>query len=167
MSTILLKGQPIHTVGSLPQKDTIAPDFILVKTDLSDVTLKEFRGKRVLLNIFPSLDTSTCATSVRKFNEKAGSFKNSVVICISKDLPFAHSRFCTTENIHNVITASEFRNNDFGSAYGVTIADGPMSGLLSRAVVIVDENGKVIYSQQVSEIVEEPDYESALKVLEV
>jgi thiol peroxidase len=165
MATITLKGNQIHTVGNLPAIGSIAPDFKFTKTDLSDVDLKSFAGKRVVLNIFPSLDTGVCASSVRKFNKEAAGLNNTVILAISKDLPFAHNRFCTVEGIDKVIPASLLRNDKFATDYGVLIADGPMAGLLSRAVVVLDEHGKVIYTEQVPEITQEPDYEKALKVL--
>ncbi len=165
MATISLNGNPIHTISALPEKGTQAPDFLLTKPDLSDFSRKDFAGRKIVLNIFPSLDTAVCATSVRKFNVEAGKMSNTVVICVSKDLPFAHGRFCTTEGITNVISGSELRNNDFGRDYGVIITDGPLAGLFSRAVVVVDENGKVIYTEQVPDIVQEPNYNAALSVL--
>lgn len=165
MATITLGGNPIHTIGNLPEKGAKAPDFKLTKTDLSDLTLGELAGKRVVLNIFPSLDTDVCATSVRKFNAAAAGLKNTVVVCASRDLPFAHKRFCVAEGLSNVISASELRDSHFGKDYGVRIIDGPLSGLHARAVVVLDEAGKVIYSEQVPEIAQEPDYEAALKVL--
>lgn len=164
MATITLKGNPIHTAGNLPEVGAKAPDFKLKKTDLSEATLADYKGKRVVLNIFPSLDTAVCAASVRKFNAEAEKLDNTAVLCISLDLPFAHSRFCTTEGLDNVVSLSELHDRSFGEDYGVRIVDGPMAGLLSRAVVVVDENGKVLHSQQVPEIVEEPDYEAALSV---
>lgn len=165
MATITLKGNQIHTVGTLPAIGSIAPNFKFTKTDLSDESLKSFEGKRIVLNIFPSLDTSTCAMSVRKFNKEAASLNNTVILAISKDLPFAHKRFCTTEGIDKVIPASLLRNDTFAKDYGVLITDGPMAGLLSRAVVVLDEHGKVLYTEQVPEIGQEPDYEKALKML--
>ncbi|NCC73437.1 MAG: thiol peroxidase [Sphingobacteriia bacterium] len=165
MAKITLKGNPINTIGHLPEKGAHAPGFKLVKQDLSELKLDDLKGKKVVLNIFPSLDTSVCAASVRKFNAEAGKLKNTVVVCVSKDLPFAHGRFCSTEGLDNVVTASDFRDGSFGKNYGVTIADGPMAGLHSRAVVVLDENGKVKYTQQVPEIVQEPDYEAALKAV--
>ena len=165
MATITLKGNPVHTVGTLPEKGSIAPDFILVKTDLSEIRLSDYKGKKVNLNIFPSLDTSTCAASVRRFNKEAQDLDNTIVLCISMDLPFAHSRFCTSEGLEKVVNASAFRSPEFGQDYGVLFTDGPLKGLLSRAVVIVDEEGKVIYTEQVPEIVNEPDYSSTLAVL--
>lgn len=165
MAKITLGGNPTNTIGNLPDKGAKAPDFKLTKTDLSDLTLSELAGKRVVLNIFPSLDTDVCAASVRKFNAEVSGLKNTVVICASRDLPFAHKRFCVAEGLQHVISASELRDSHFGKDYGVRIIDGAFSGLLSRAVVIIDEAGKVIYTQQVPEIAQEPDYASALKVL--
>lgn len=165
MAQITLKGNKINTKGNLPEIGSKAPDFKLVKSDLSRVTLTDFLGSKLVLNIFPSLDTGTCATSVRKFNEKAANLKNTKVLCISRDLPFAHSRFCVAEGLNNVITLSDFETGDFGKNYNLQIIDGPLAGLLSRVVIVLDETGKVIYTEQVPEIVNEPDYESALKVL--
>ncbi len=165
MAKITLKGNELNTIGELPKVGTQAPDFHLVAVDLSEKTLKDFKGSRVVLNIFPSVDTGVCASSVRKFNQEAGNLKNTKVLCVSKDLPFAHSRFCGAEGLENVVSLSDFRSGDFGKNYQCTIADGPMAGLLSRAIVIVDEQGKVIYAEQVPEIVQEPDYEKALKAL--
>ncbi len=165
MATITLKGNKIHTYGDLPKKGTKAPDFQLVNSDLSDSTLEDYKGKKVLLNIFPSLDTEVCAASVRRFNKAASELENTVVLCISMDLPFAHSRFCSTEGLNDVVTLSGMRNQDFGKNYGVLIVDGPLAGLYSRAVVALDEEGDVIYTEQVPEIVQEPDYDAALKTL--
>jgi thiol peroxidase len=165
MSKITLKGNPVNTVGKLPQKGTDAVEFNLVKSDLSPLTLKEFKGKKVVLNIFPSLDTSTCAASVRRFNKEAGERENAVVLCISADLPFAAGRFCTAEGLENVYTGSTFRSPGFGKDYGVEIVDGPLAGLLSRAVVVLNEEGKVVYTEQVPEIADEPDYNKALAAL--
>ena len=162
MAKITLKGTPINTSGNLPQKGSKAPDFTLVKSDLGNLSLSELKGKKIILNIFPSLDTSTCATSVRKFNKLAAGKTNTVVLAISKDLPFAHSRFCTTEGITNVVTLSGFRDTSFGKAYGIDIIDGPMAGLYARSIVVVDETGKVIHTQLVPEIVDEPGYDAAL-----
>ncbi len=164
MAQITFKGNPIHTSGELPAQGSAAPDFTLVKQDLSETVLSDYKGKRLVLNIFPSIDTGICAISVRKFNEKAAVLKNTVVLCVSLDLPFAQSRFCGAEGIKNVVTASAFRSA-FGDHYGVTIADGPLAGLLSRAVVVIDEKGKVIYTEQVPEIAQEPNYDSALAAL--
>ena len=165
MANITLKGNPFETVGTLPAKGTEAPFFCLVKTDLSEAGPADFAGKRLVLNIFPSLDTPVCASSVRRFNQDASSLDNTVVLCISADLPFAHKRFCETEGLKNVVSLSVFRSPEFGHEYGVTIANGPLKGLLSRAIVIIDADGIVRYTQQVTEIVEEPDYSAALKVL--
>ena len=165
MAEVKLQGNPVHTIGDLPQPGKAAPAFTLVKQDLSEVSLADFSGKRVVLNIFPSLDTSTCATSVRRFNQEAAGLANTVVLCISLDLPFAAGRFCVAEGIENVTTASAFRNPEFGKDYGVTFTDGPLKGLTARAVVVADEKGTVIYSQQVSEITEEPDYAPVLESL--
>ena len=165
MSTIKFHGNPINTSGSLPAKGTKAPDFKLVKSDLSELKLSDLKGKKVVLNIFPSLDTGVCAASVRHFNEDAGKLDNTVVVCVSKDLPFAHGRFCTAEGLKNVVTASDFREGNFGRDYGVNILEGPLAGLHSRAVVILDENSVVTYTEQVPEIVQEPDYEAALKAV--
>jgi len=165
MADITLHGDPVKTIGSLPATGTAALPFTLVKSDLSEVSLNEFKGKNVILNIFPSIDTGTCAASVRRFNKEAASLKNTAVLCISADLPFAGGRFCGAEGIENVSTASVFRAPGFGKDYGVEIISGPLKGLLSRAVVIVNGEGKVIYTQQVSEIADEPDYASALKSL--
>jgi thiol peroxidase len=166
MAQIMLKGSPIHTVGFLPKVGEAAQDFSLTKSDLSPVTLSEFKGQKLVLNIFPSIDTSVCAASVRRFNEEASKLKNTVVLCISKDLPFAHGRFCAAEGLKNVITASDFRDSKFSDAYGVRIIDGPLAGLLSRAVVILDERGRVTYTEQVPEIGQEPDYAQALAALQ-
>jgi thiol peroxidase len=165
MATITLKGNPINTSGSLPQKGSKAPSFTLVKSDLGSLSLEEYSGKKVILNIFPSLDTAVCATSVRKFNVLAAGQDNAVVLAISKDLPFAHGRFCSTEGINNVITLSGFRDTAFGNAYGVDILDGPMAGLYARSVVVIDEKGTVVYTELVQEIAQEPDYDSALAAL--
>ena len=165
MTEITLKGTPIHTCSTLPPVGSPAADFILTKTDLTDVSLKDFAGKRMVLNIFPSIDTPVCAMSVRRFNADAAGLKNTVVLCVSADLPFAHSRFCAAEGLQNVITVSELRGRRFGEDYGVRIIDGPLAGLLSRAVVIIDEKGKIIYTEQIREIAQEPDYRAALKAL--
>lgn len=162
MAQITFKGSLLNTYGTLPVPGSKAPEFLLTGTDLSDFSLQKFLGKKILLNIFPSLDTSVCATSVRKFNEQAASLHNTVVLCVSKDLPFAHNRFCTTEGLKNVVSASVLRNDNFGRDYGVLMMDGPLAGLLSRAVVVIDEKGTIVYSQQVPEIAQEPDYEATL-----
>ncbi len=164
MAQITLEGNPFQTVGTLPAKGKQAPAFSLTATDLSEKTAQDFAGKTLVLNIFPSIDTSVCAASVRRFNQEASSLANTVVLCISADLPFAHQRFCGAEGLDNVVPLSVFRSG-FGADYGVTIADGPIAGLLSRAVVIVDKDGKVVYTEQVPEITQEPDYQAALKAL--
>ena len=165
MAKITLKGNPVNTSGHLPSKGSKAPDFKLVKSDLGNLSLSELKGKKLILNIFPSLDTSVCATSVRKFNQLAAGKTNTVVLAISKDLPFAHNRFCTTEGITNVVTLSGFRDTIFGKSYGIDIIDGPLAGLYARSIVVVDEKGIVIYTQLVPEIVEEPDYDAALAII--
>lgn len=165
MSEITLNGNKIHTVGTLPAVGTDAPDFKIVKTDLSETSLADYAGKNLVLNIFPSLDTDVCARSVRKFNAEAEKLENTVVLCVSMDLPFAHKRFCGAEGLNNIVSASDFRYGNFGENYGVKIVDGPLAGLLSRAVVIVNPDGKVIYTEQVPEIVQEPDYAAALAAL--
>lgn len=165
MARITLKGSPINTYGTLPAKGTRAPDFTLTGSDLAEVSLKLFAGKKVVLNIFPSLDTSVCAASVRRFNTEAGKLANTVVLCISADLPFAFSRFCGAEGLQNVVTLSTFRHPEFGEAYGVRIVDSVMAGLMSRAVVVIDEKGSVIHTEQVLEIAREPDYDAALKAI--
>jgi len=165
MAHITLHGNPLDTFGELPGIGTIAPSFSLAKTDLSDCSLQDFAGKKIVLNIFPSIDTPVCATSVRQFNKEAGEAKNTVVLCISADLPFAHNRFCETEGLKNVIPLSVFRSADFGNDYGVAIINGPLKGLLSRAIVIIDKSGKVAYNEQVPEIAQEPDYAKAMLAL--
>lgn len=165
MAEITLKGNAIQTCGQLPAVGSKAPGFTLTGVDLADVTLGQFAGKRVVLNIFPSLDTPVCATSVRRFNADAEKTDNTVVLSISRDLPFAHKRFCVAEGLERVISASEMKDSAFGEAYGVRITTGPLATLLSRAVVVVDANGVVIHAQQVPEIVQEPDYEAALAAL--
>jgi thiol peroxidase len=165
MAQITLKGNPIHTCGTLPAVGTKAPDFVLTRTDLSDVSNKDFAGKKIVLNIFPSIDTPVCAASVRKFNAEADKLANTVVLCVSADLPFAHNRFCAAEGLQRVMPVSELHQRTFGEAYGVRIVDGPLAGVLSRAVVVIDEQGKVIYTEQVPEIAQEPDYQAVLKIL--
>ena len=159
MATVKFKGNQVHSIGNLPEVGSIAPDFTLVNGSLQDFHLSDYKGKRVLLNIFPSLDTSTCASSVRKFNKWVSEKENVVVICVSKDLPFAQSRFCGAEGLENVVTASDFRYNTFATDYGVLLTDGPLKGLMARSVVALDENGKVLYTEQVAEITEEPNYD--------
>lgn len=165
MAQITLNGNPTHTSGKLPTPGYAAPDFSLTKKDLSDMSLRDVAGKRVVLNIFPSIDTPTCSASVRRFNAEIGGHENAVVLCISRDLPFAHARFCEAEGIENAIPLSEMRHRDFGEKYGLAILDGPLAGLLARAVLVLDESGKVIHSELVPEIGNEPDYEKALEAL--
>lgn len=165
MATITLKGNPIETSGSLPAVGDTAPDFTLVKSDLSEVSLSDFRGQTVILNIFPSIDTPVCATSTRRFNSEADKLNNVVVLCISADLPFALGRFCGAEGLETVIPLSVFRAADFGKNYGQTVTTGPLAGLLARSVVVVDPSGKVTYTEQVPEIAQEPDYDAVLKLL--
>ena len=162
MTTITRKGAEIELSGNLPPIGSSAPLFSLVATDLSECSLGDFAGKKVILNIFPSIDTPTCARSVRTFNEQAASMDNSVVLCISPDLPFAHKRFCEVENIDNVVALSTFRTPEFGHAYGVTMTSTQRRGLLARAVVVIDEAGKVVHSELVPELTQEPDYQTAL-----
>ncbi|MCV4342155.1 thiol peroxidase [Pseudomonas capsici] len=165
MAQVTLKGNPVQIAGDLPKTGSAAPAFKLVGAGLADVTLADFAGKRKVLNIFPSVDTPTCATSVRKFNAQANDVDNTVVLCISADLPFAQARFCGSEGLENVQNLSSFRSADFGKNYGVAITDGPLAQLTARAVVVLDENNNVLHSELVSEIAEEPDYAAALAVL--
>jgi len=163
--TVKFQSNPVTVAGKIPQKGDVAKPFTLVAKDLSDVSLSSFVGKRKVLNIFPSIDTGVCAASVRKFNQLAGEIDNTVVLCISADLPFAQSRFCGAEGLTHVVTLSTLRGGDFKSEYGVAIAEGPLSGLTARAVVVLDGQDNVLYSELVEEITTEPDYESALAVL--
>ncbi|WP_426102521.1 MULTISPECIES: thiol peroxidase [unclassified Pseudomonas] len=165
MAQVTLRGNPVQVEGELPQTGSKAPDFTLTAGDLSEVTLATFAGKRKVLNIFPSVDTPTCATSVRTFNAQANNVSNTVVLCISSDLPFAQKRFCGTEGLDNVQNLSDFRNADFAVDYGVSIADGPLRALTARAVVVLDENDNVLHSELVPEIGQEPNYDAALAVL--
>ncbi len=165
MASITLGGNPINTNGTLPNIGTSAPDFKLVKTDLSNASLADYKGSRLVLNIFPSIDTGTCATSVRTFNAKASGLENTKVLCISRDLPFAQKRFCGAEGLENVINLSDFNTGSFGKDYGLEITDSVLTGLHSRVVIVLDENGKVIYTEQVNEIADEPNYEAALTAL--
>jgi len=165
MALVHLKGNPVETIGELPKIGSQAPAFTLVGPDLSEFSLSSFSGKKVVLNIFPSVDTGTCAMSVRKFNEAASDLNNTQVVCVSADLPFAASRFCGAEGIENVKTGSVFRSPEFGKDYGVSFISGPLTGLLSRSVVVIDEAGKVQYTEQVKETTEEPDYDAALAAL--
>lgn len=165
MATVTLGGNAIHTNGELPQIGNKLADFKLVKSDLSIATLANFAGSKLVLNIFPSIDTGTCATSVRQFNQKASTLNNTKVLCISRDLPFAQKRFCGAEGLENVINLSDFQAGSFGKANGLEIIDGPLAGLHSRVVIVLDENGVVKYTEQVSEIANEPNYELALAAL--
>jgi thiol peroxidase len=165
MAKITFKGNPVNTSGNLPSKGSKAPEFSLVKSDLSSLSLSELKGKKLLLNIFPSVGTSVCSTSIRKFNQMAAGMANTMVLAISKDLPFAHKDFCSTEGITNVVTLSGFRDTAFGKAYGVDTLDGPFAGLYARSVVVLDEAGKVIYTQLVPDTTQEPDYDAALNAL--
>lgn len=167
MAQITLKGNPIKTLGTLPGVGSSAPDFLLTKEDLSDVQLKDFAGKKKVLNIFPSLDTGVCAMSMKKWNERIQTRTDAVVLNISNDTPFAHKRFCSEFNIKNAISTANFRRaeRDFGKDYGVSIVSGPLAGALSRAVVVLDANNKVVYTEQVPEITQEPDYDKALAAL--
>lgn len=165
MATVTLRGNPVQVGSELPAKGSTAPDFKLVNPDLKDVTLGDFAGKRKVLNIYPSVDTPVCATSTRTFNEKASTLKDAVVICIAADLPFAFRRFCGAEGLGNVQTLSTMRSPDFMKAYGVRLESGPMAGLCARAIVVLDRDNKVLHTQLVPEIAQEPDYEAALKAL--
>ncbi len=165
MASITLKGTEIHTAGNLPEVGQKAPDFELVNVDLSTSKLSDYQGSKVVLNIFPSIDTGICAASVREFNKKASNLSNTKVLCVSRDLPFAQGRFCGAEGLENVINQSDFNTGKFGKDYGVEIIDGPMKGLHSRAVVILDEEGVVTYAEQVPEIVQEPNYDAAINAL--
>ncbi len=164
MAQIALHGNAVHTVGNLPEIGSSVKNFDLINVDLKSKTNTDFSGKRMIFNIFPSIDTGICAASARKFNEEASGLNNTVVINVSRDLPFALSRFCAAEGLDNVETLSDFRGT-FGEDYGVTMSDSPMQGLLSRAVIIADENGKVLYTEQVPEIAQEPNYDNALNAL--
>lgn len=165
MAKIKLQGNEINTIGNLPEVGNSALDFVLTKNDLSDAKLSDFRGKKIVLNIFSSLDTNVCAASVRRFNSESEKLPNTVVLCISKDLPFAQARFCGAEGLDNVITLSEMRDDNFSTKYGVKIIDGPMAGLMARAVIVLDEEMNVKYTELVPEIAQEPNYEEALKFL--
>lgn len=164
MSTITLKGNTVNTTGTLPEVGSPLKDFTLVKDDLSEKSLSDYKGKKIVLNIFPSIDTGICAASARKFNEEASSLDNTIVVNVSKDLPFALKRFCAAEGLNNVENLSDFRGS-FGADYGVTIADSGMKGLLSRAVIVANEEGNIVYTEQVPEIAQEPNYEAALAAL--
>jgi thiol peroxidase len=165
MATVTLKGNKINTLGNLPSVGSAAPDFKLTMTDLSTRSLSEYKGRKLVLNIFPSIDTGTCAASVRQFNQEAAELENTIVLCVSKDLPFAQTRFCGAEGIENVVMLSDYKDGGFGKAYKVEFTDGPLQGLLSRSVVVVDDKGKVVYTEQVPETVDEPNYKAALEAL--
>lgn len=165
MASITLGGNPINTAGELPKIGSKLADFKLVKNDLSVATLSDFSGKKLVLNIFPSIDTGTCATSVRKFNESAAKLENTAVLCISRDLPFAQKRFCGAEGIENVVNLSDFQEGSFGKANGLEIVDGPLAGLHSRVLIVTDAEGTILHTEQVGEIANEPNYEAALAVL--
>jgi len=165
MAQVTLRGTPIHTNGEVPSVGAKAPDFKLVNGDLKDVSLADYKGKKKILNIVPSLDTPTCATSTRKFNKEASSLPNTVVLVVSADLPFASKRFCTTEGLQNVVPLSLMRTKAFAKDYGVLLQDGPLEGITARAVLVLDENDKVVYRQLVPEIAQEPDYDAALKAV--
>lgn len=165
MALVTLQGNQIEVEGALPEEGMKAPDFCLTATDLSMKKLKDFHGTRKVLNIFPSLDTGVCAASVRRFNSEVSKFTNTVVLCISADLPFAHSRFCEVEGLKDVVSLSNFRSPEFGRNYGVTIRTGPLAGLLARAVIVLDSSDLVVYTELVPEISQEPDYDAALAVL--
>lgn len=165
METVYFKGTPCHTYGTIPAVGSKAPCFTLVRPDLVEIRCSDYRGKKVVLNIFPSLDTPVCAASVRRFNQEAAGLKDTLVLCVSMDLPFAAARFCTAEGIENVVVGSAFRSPMFSEKLGIQLVDGPLAGLFARAVIILDEDRKVLYSQLVEEITNEPDYEGALRVL--
>ena len=165
MATVTLKGNPLTTSGELPNKGSHAPNFKLTANDLTSKSLHDFKGYNLVLNIFPSIDTGVCAQSVREFNEKASGLKDTKVLCISKDLPFALNRFCGAEGLENVMTLSDYRDGNFGKNYGLTFVDGPMEALHSRCVVVLNKDTEVIYTEQVAEISEKPNYEAALNSL--
>ncbi|MFK2820921.1 thiol peroxidase [Flavobacteriaceae sp. LMIT009] len=165
MANVTLQGNPIQTQGDLPAIGSKAPNFRLANSKLQDVSLEDYHGSKVILNIFHSVDTGTCANSVRQFNKEASSLENTKILCISKDLPFAQSRFCGAEGIENVEMLSDFRNGSFGNDYNLTFTNGPVEGLLSRSIIVLDENGVVLHTEQVQEVVEEPNYEAALNAL--
>ncbi len=165
MATVTLKGNEINTLGNLPEVGNNMPEFNLVKNDLSELSNIDLNGKKVVYNIFPSVDTGTCAASTRRFNQEAASLENTTVVCVSRDLPFAQKRFCGAEGINDVIMASDYKNGDFGKDLGVIFTDGPLNALLSRSVIVVDENGKIIFTEQVAETANEPNYEAAIAAL--
>jgi thiol peroxidase len=165
MATVTLKGNQINTSGILPEVGSKAPNFELVKTDLSTVSLNDFKGKKIVLNIFPSIDTGTCAQSVRQFNKELNEIDDVSVLCISRDLPFAQARFCGTEGLENVINLSDFKDNSFGKTYGLDFIDGPLQGLHSRAIIVIDSKGIITHTEQIQEIVDEPNYKAAFEAL--
>ncbi len=165
MASITLKGNTIHSIGELPKVGSAAPDFTLTKTDLSTSSLSDYKGSKVVLNIFPSIDTGTCAASVRQFNQEAAELENTKVLCISRDLPFAQARFCGAEGLEDVVNLSDFGTGAFGKNYGLEITNGPLKNLHSRAVIVLNESGQVVYTEQVPEIVDEPNYKAALEAL--
>ncbi len=165
MTAVSLKGEPLKLIGAIPKVGNPAPNFTLTKSDLSEIHLSNYRGQKIILNIFPSLDTATCAAAMKHFNKIAAQHSEILVLCVSADLPFAQKRFCGIEHLENIQPASIFRHQDFGTDYGLTIINGPLKGLLARAVIIIDEKGIVTYTQLVSDIAEEPDYDDLLKEL--
>lgn len=165
METVYFQGQPMHTSGSMPAVGDKAPNFDLITPDLTEVRKDDYKGKRIVLNVFPSLDTPVCAASVRRFNQEAAGLNDTVVMCVSMDLPFAMGRFCSVNDIENVVAASAFRSPEFGHRYGLTLVDGPLKALLARAVIVIGADGKIIYSQLVGEITTEPDYQAAIAAL--
>lgn len=165
MATVTLKGNPFQTLGNLPEVGSKAPDFQLTKNDLSATSLSDYRGKKVILNIYPSVDTGTCAKSTHEFNKVAANLENTAILCVSKDLPFAQARFCGAEGIDKVAMLSDFKDGNFGRSYQVEFTDGPLQSLLSRAIVVLDENGNVVHTEQVPETVDEPNYAAALEAL--
>jgi thiol peroxidase len=165
MASITLGGTPVNTIGELPSKNTTAPNFSLTKVDLSEASLDHYAGSKVVMNIFPSVDTGTCAKSVRQFNEEAAELENTHVLCISRDLPFAQQRFCGAEGIENVVMLSDFKSGAFGKDYGLEFSDGPFNGLHSRCIVVLDTNGNVVHTEQVQETADEPNYKAALEAL--
>ncbi|MDB9755684.1 thiol peroxidase [Winogradskyella sp.] len=165
MANVTLGGTPVETIGNLPKTGSKAPNFKLTGTDLADVSLENYKDHRLVLNVFPSVDTGTCAQSIRTFNEKASALQNTKVLCISKDLPFAMARFCGAEGIENVVSLSDYKTGKFGNDYGLTFKSGAFESLLSRCIIVIDANGTVLHTEQVSEIADEPNYESALASL--
>lgn len=165
MATLLLGGNPVNTIGDLPTIGTNAPNFKLTKTDLTSSTLEDYKGQKVIMSIFPSLETGTCSSALRQFNQEAAELKNTKILCISKDLPFTQEKFCGAEGIENVVMLSDFKNDEFGKAYGVTFTNGGFDGLHSRCVIVVNEEGKITYTEQVQETADEPNYKAALEAL--